>query len=622
MSNVMSLKSFQNNVKRNGFDLSFKNAFTVKAGEILPVFCKEVIPGDKFKISGQSFTRTQPVMSAAFVRMREYYDFFFVPYRLLWNRFPTFFTNLPDYHQAQGINTPVEVGDQHPYFTDKDVFDYLEKLDDQEASVKNNLFGLNRVQLTQKLLDSLGYGRFPLGGDYSGENLVLNPFPLFAYQKICQDFFRDDQWEEAAPYKYNVDYIADTINLHIPIEFVSLHDYNMFDMNYCNYPKDYFMGMLPSAQYGDEAFVPLGGSSGSLSVSFDESKPILGAFNMFSEVVNPVSNNDLTWDMSTANNSKSPFQDDEWPTPSVPDGYASSILNNGLVGNDSQKVLLPVSNPKFLNDALRVSGGSSAVSRLSILALRQAEALQKWKEIAQSGKQDYRTQMQKHFNVTPSDAMSHHCEYLGGWTSNIDINEVVNTTLVDETSQADIHGKGVGVGKGSIDFDAKEHGILIGVYHCIPLLDYGIESIHKFNMKSHYTDYAIPEFDSVGMQQLSPYELVTDIMSPDEFPTLGWVPRYADYKTSFDEVHGAFNDTLQYWVARLTPDYLKSYFTAVKAKYGSNQITYEFFKVNPSILDNLFGINADGSVNTDQFLVNSFFDTKVVRNLDYNGLPY
>ena len=32
MSNVMSLKSFSNSVKRNGFDLSFKNAFTAKAG--------------------------------------------------------------------------------------------------------------------------------------------------------------------------------------------------------------------------------------------------------------------------------------------------------------------------------------------------------------------------------------------------------------------------------------------------------------------------------------------------------------------------------------------------------------------------------------------------------------
>lgn len=615
----MSLKSFQNNVKRNGFDLSFKNAFTAKAGEILPVFCKEVLPGDKFKIIGQSFTRTQPVMSAAFVRMREYYDFFFVPYTLLWNRFPTFFTNLPDYHQAQGINTPVEVGDQHPYFTDKDVFDYLEKLDDQEASVKNNLFGFNRVQLTQKLLDSLGYGRFPLGGDYAGENLVLNPFPLFAYQKICQDFFRDDQWEEAAPYKYNVDYIADTTNLHVPIEYVSLHDYNMFDMNYCIYPKDYFMGMLPSAQYGDEAFVPLGaGVSDGGQVVFNK----LTNYGNGNLIQDPASV-DIGLKYGQGGKPVTYMAASNWVNPDT-DDQGSGYGYDGAVSGESE---IYFNDYKLWNHLVDrgISGsvnGSSVSSRLSILALRQAEALQKWKEIAQSGRQDYQTQMQKHFNVSPSDSMSHHCKYLGGWTSNIDINEVVNTTLLDETSQADIHGKGVGVGKGSIDFDAKEHGILIGVYHCIPLLDYGIESIHKFNMKSHYTDYAIPEFDSVGMQQLSPYELVTDIMSPDEFPILGWVPRYADYKTSFDEVHGAFNDSLQYWVARLTPDYLKSYFTAVKAKYGSNQITYEFFKVNPSILDNLFGVNADGSVNTDQFLVNSFFDTKVVRNLDYNGLPY
>lgn len=586
MSNVMSLKSFMNKPKRNGFDLSFKNAFTAKAGELLPVFCKEVIPGDKFKIKGQAFTRTQPIMSAAYVRMREYFDFFFVPYKLLWNRFPTFFTQMPDFHQASDVNSSVNVGDQHPYFTKFDIQTYVNALNGDNTN-KNNLFGYNRALLTCKLLDYLGYGSYYSMSGSMANDVVMNPMPLLAYQKVCQDFFRDDQWEKAAPYRYNLDYIVGTSDLHIPVSSIDKSAYTMFDLNYCNFAKDYFMGMLPSSQFGDESFVPLSASDEYitqlkvLDSTGSGSAPNWGA--TFAPVESVMGNSHGT------------------------DGYLSlsSLGTSSTSGNESLRagLLLPQS------------------SGLSILALRQAEALQKWKEIAQSGRQDYQTQMQKHFGVTPSDAMSNHCKYLGGWTSNIDVSEVLNTNLGEENSQADIKGKGVGSSVGDIDFSTNEHGILIGLYHSMPLLDYNINGIDKLNLKTHATDYAIPEFDSIGMQQLNSFELLAQ-MGGEGLAELGWVPRYADYKTSIDEVHGAFNDSLEYWVSPMTVDYLRSYFDAVEAKYGSAQITYEFFKVNPSILDNLFGVNADSEVNTDQFLVNCFFDCKAVRNLDYNGLPY
>ena len=50
MANIMEMKSIRNKPSRNGFDLSFKRNFTAKTGELLPIMCKEVIPGDKFTI--------------------------------------------------------------------------------------------------------------------------------------------------------------------------------------------------------------------------------------------------------------------------------------------------------------------------------------------------------------------------------------------------------------------------------------------------------------------------------------------------------------------------------------------------------------------------------------------
>ena len=94
MSNIMDSLKLKNHVHRNGFDLSHKNCFTAKAGELLPIFSREVIPGDKFNIDLSSLTRSMPVASAAYTRLREYFDFYFVPDRLLWRYSDMFFTQM------------------------------------------------------------------------------------------------------------------------------------------------------------------------------------------------------------------------------------------------------------------------------------------------------------------------------------------------------------------------------------------------------------------------------------------------------------------------------------------------------------------------------------------------
>lgn len=569
----MSLTALKNSVKRNGFDLSFKNAFTAKVGELLPIMCKEVYPGDKFNIRGQAFTRTQPVNSAAYSRLREYYDFYFVPYRLLWNMAPTFFTNMPDPHHAASPTTSVSLDERHPWFTFFDLMEYLGNLNSLSGTsekYKKNFFGFSRLELTCKLLNYLNYG---IGKDYESikvpsdsDNILLSPFPILAYQKICEDYFRDDQWQSAAPYRYNLDYLYSMRNgYHIPIHAFTKDDFKnptLFDLNYCNFQKDYFTGMLPKAQYGD------------VSVA----SPIFG-------------------DLDIGPSSALTFA-------SAPEQGVNTV-DNGL---------------------LIVNNNSNTTAGLSVLVLRQAECLQKWREIAQSGRMDYQTQMQKHFNVSPSETLSGHCKYLGGWTSNLDISEVVNTNLTGD-NQADIQGKGTGTLNGNkVDFEAKEHGIIMCIYHCLPLLDWSINRIARQNFKTAFTDYAIPEFDSIGMQQLYASEMIFGLEDLPEDPTsinMGYVPRYADLKTSIDEIHGSFIDTLVSWVSPLTESYVSAYRQACKdAGFSDITMTYNFFKVNPHIVDNIFGVQADSTINTDQLLINSFFDIKAVRNFDYNGLPY
>ena len=104
-----------------------------------------------------------------------------------------------------------------------------------------------KVAITEKYLglDSLGDGDNPLV--YSVSQTV-NMLPIFTYQKIYFDFFSNAQWEKHLAYAYNVDYWQGT-------SYITLYG-DMLKLRYANYPKDYFMGMLPSSQYGSVAVLP------------------------------------------------------------------------------------------------------------------------------------------------------------------------------------------------------------------------------------------------------------------------------------------------------------------------------------------------------------------------------
>ena len=77
---------------------------------------------------------------------------------------------------------------------------------------------------------------------------VVNLLPLLAYQKVYYDFFSNSQWEKHLAYSYNVDYWDGTSQLTVVPD--------MLKLRYANYPKDYFMGMLPNSQYGSVATLP------------------------------------------------------------------------------------------------------------------------------------------------------------------------------------------------------------------------------------------------------------------------------------------------------------------------------------------------------------------------------
>lgn len=600
MANLMSSVKMSVKPSRNGFDMTFKNNFTAKAGEIRPVFCKPVLPGDVWNINVKSFTRLQPINTAAFARMKEYYDFYFVPMEILWNKFDSVATQMKNNLQhASGLLLSDNVAPSGgiPYITCQQIVEYL-KL------VKNhtNLFGYSRAYLTCILLEYLGYGNFYsyLDDNVTWQtnpmqlNLQLSILPLLAYQHVYADYFRYTQWERTNPSTFNVDWIKGTDDLNVDISSTDFYtNYNFLDLRYSNFNKDLFLGVLPNSQLGDESDLIT-------DISSD------GTLLFTSGTVNPSGNR----------------------------------LTLGLLGN-LQMVDSSGQNPSS------VSYLSGLKSSFSILQLRMAEALQRWKEVAQSVDEDYKAQIEAQWGVKVSDFLSHQSRYLGGISSPLDINPVVNQNLT-AGSEADLHGIGTINNRGNIHFESKgEYGYIIGVYHVVPLFDYQCSGVDSMCTDTDISDFPIPAFDRIGMQQLPSYLLSNplknmDSSTPDYYVSeflkvtqfLGYVPRYATWKTSVDVARGAFAGSLKNWVVPFDMELFKQVIINVLENNQVNQgsensnvpdaslVTWAFFKVNPAVLDTLFSVNCDSTVDTDQFLISSLFDAKVVRNLDVNGLPW
>lgn len=615
---LFNMSAVKNHPRRSGFDLSNRVCFTSKAGELLPVFWDIVYPGDSFKIKTQLFTRTQPLNTAAYTRIREYLDFYFVPLRLINKNLPTALMQMQDNPvQATGLSSNKVVTTEIPWvpfngsgFSGLVDISNLYNLSSKDFS---NFFGFNSLTLSAKLLMYLRYGNFlPSTTNVTKSSSVglsssldlrnsetdstgwtsVHILPLAAYQKVYSDFFRFTQWEKNQPYTYNFDWysggnvLASLTSQTLAEKYYS--DDNLFTLRYANWPKDMFMGVMPDSQLGDVSIVDASGSEGTFPVGLK---------------------------MSTSDSSL----------------RAGLLARTGSAPGEKSPLEMQTTSPLSANTtygvyALRASGLASS---FSILQLRMAEAVQKYREVSQFADQDARGQIMAHFGVSLSPVLSDKCVYLGGSSSNIDLSEVVNTNITGD-NVAEIAGKGVGTGQGSFSGQFDEHGIIIGIYHNVPLLDYVITGQPQNLLYTNTADLPFPEFDSIGMQTIQFGRFVNSnavswTSGVDyRVQTMGYLPRFFDVKTRYDEILGAFRSTLRNWVAPLDPSYVSKWLQTSVTSSGklALNLNYGFFKVNPCVLNSIFNVECDSTIDTDQFLTALYMDIKAVRNFDYDGMPY
>ena len=574
MSDFNPLDRARINTHRSSFDLSSKKLFTAKVGEILPCYWQIAIPGNKYRISSDWFTRTVPVNTAAYTRIKEYYDFYAVPLRLISRALPQAFTQMTDYVTSAASGT--KNSDSLTSVPNTSLQFISVALSLAKGSDSLDDVGLPFSYGACKVLDMLGYGSFIASDNSSKDAIsksylgfspsaddknplvyrvsqVVNLLPLLAYQKVYFDFFSNSQWEKHLAYSYNVDYWDGESQLPLAPD--------MFKLRYANYPKDYFMGMLPNSQYGSVAVLP-----------------------------------------ST--------------TASSPSTYIlapnSSHTGSALVNTSSSSVAL---NAPGLGSNYPLSLNSD----LSALSIRATEYLQRWKEVVQFSSRDYSDQMAAQFGIKAPEYMGNHSHYIGGWSNVININEVVNTNLDTQESQASIAGKGVGSNSGhTITYDCgAEHQVIMCVYHAVPMLDWDVSGQAPQLTVTSISDFPQPAFDQLGMQPVPALNLIND-KSRIANGALGYNLRYWQWKSSIDTVHAGFRKGLSYhsWSAPLDGwDILTS----------SGTFTYQSMKVRPQQLNSIFLPQVSGTnsgVSYDQLLCNVNFQVYAVQNLDRNGLPF
>lgn len=623
-SNIMGLHGLKNKTSRNSFDLSHRNLFTAKVGELLPCFVQEVNPGDSIKLDSSYFTRTAPLQTAAFTRLRENVQYFFVPYQCLWKYFEGQVNNMTQNANGGDISMVAKspfvnskVSTEMPFISYSALHAYVNKLinfvdSSSNPTEKSHPFLFNngcfRHAETSKLLQMLGYGNFEQQfHNFSGKNPyslhrvenspALSAFRLLAYQKICNDFYTYRQWQPYNASLSNIDYVTpDSSNtMDLGTEFVNisqsnLNKTNMLDMRFSNLPLDYFNGVLPTPQYGDESVISLKNTT-RISTSYDDNR----------------------WFTTTGGD--------------LPHSENVSVSEN----TNRLMADTPSSSTVGIRHYHDINPNDFSAS-LSVLALRQATALQKYKEIQLANDPDFESQVEAHFGIKPEHDM-HKSRFIGGSSSMIDINPVVNQNLGSgnqQNNEAITKAAPTGQGGSQIKFTADTYGVIIGIYRCTPVLDYSHVGIDRTLLRTDASDFVIPELDSIGMQQTFQCELfaptshvespVVDTRKYDMSRTFGYSPRYSEYKVSFDRYSGAFCNSLKSWVTGFNSHILE---TDIWSDSGYFKVTApQLFVCRPDIVKDIFLIQDYHTSNDDNLYVGMVNMCYATRNLSRYGLPY
>lgn len=534
------------------FNLSHEVKNTMKFGQLVPFLCQEILPGDIWRVRTEILTRLQAMKAPIMHNVNVYTHFFFVPNRLVWKDWEEFVT--------QALNG-----------TFKGDINELPLLHLTNDAIDGGLIGPG------SLLDHLG-AKFDASN--SPSDIFINALPILAYNKIWNDFYRDEN-----------------LDTEIGDEFFELPSgptfvdgsgqsgiENLLKIRYRAFAKDYFTSALPWTQKGDAAILPLGGSA-----------PLVGSPNVKIDQVGG------RLDAGFAAFNFSGQGQTDVPMNVIPSNSSGSQITGDFATSGQVNLTVPLSG--------NASADLSGATAVTINELRRANALQRWLEANARGGSRYIEMLKSHFGVVSDDARLQRAEYLGGGKSPIIISEVLqqSASTIDgsDTPQGNMAGHGIGTSVNhSFKRRFKEHGYLIGIMSVMPRSNY-MQGVPRHFLKRDVFDFGWPLLANLGEQPIYDAELYSPSGVPEstsDMGTFGYTPRYAEYKFMNDQVAGDFRTSLDFWhLAR---------------EFGNKPALNSKFISSNSLSPRIFP-----SASTDYILNQMYLDCKVVRKLPKFGTP-
>lgn len=498
----------QTHVSRTRFNRDQNILTTFNAGELIPFYVDEVLPGDTFSVDTAAIIRMTtpkyPVFDDAFI---DFY-YFYCPNRILWDSFKQFMGEAEDtpWMPAKTYQVP--------------------KIIVEGDSTDENKKGPKE----ESILDYMGVPTKING------TIKINALPVRAYVKIWNEYFRDQNVDNPAAYftddedtKYWDRGKNETEKLKNARLGARCLPVNKF--------HDYFTSCLPYPQRGPEVTIALTGNAPLTAYSepnLNNSKIGTGYFNN-------------EYNTGIVNHTSISF---------TKDGTKFSVNKNNN-GNTA-----PVSNGQYLQTMSQddanffdawLGTDLSTIETATINQLRQAFAVQHYYEALARGGSRYREQVRALFGVSISDKTVQIPEYLGGGRYHVNINQIVQTSGQQTENDTPIGETGAmsvtPINESSFTKSFEEHGFVIGVM-CVRHNRSYQQGLERFWSRSDRLDYYFPQFANLGEQPVKKKEIVLTGTSTDD-ETFGYQEAWADYRMKPNRVSGKMRSnaegTLDFW---------------------------------------------------------------------------
>ena len=517
------------NIQRSILDRGSKYSTTFNAGQLIPFYVDEVLPGDTFDVSTAKVVRMQTLLTPLMDNMYLDTYYFFVPNRLVWDKWKEFC----------GENTDSAWAPKTTH--------YIPKIASPAGGFEPG-----------SIADYMG---LPVGVEWKATDLLApSALPFRAYALICDHFFRDEnltdplliptdsanqQGAKITPRGQKpsaTGYIADTANGGDPFRVSRYHDY--------------FSSALPAPQKGNPVGIPInvpGFAGGTFPV-------LTGPVDYLKDITDPQS--PLLFHV--ANHGSGNPVDGKWAMPRPFIGYWHD--ETWSLHGDRDKTWPPTQSFTADNSAIAPANlavtippagdGQATDVSFSVNEFRLAYVYQTYLEtLARSGTR-YSELLLGLFGVQSPDARLQDPEYLGGNRIPINVSEVTNTAQAEQDFLGDVGAKSV-TSDSHHDFikSFTEHGYVIGV--CCVRHDHSYcQGIPKFWTRREFTDFYNPKFANLGEVPIYKAELyaTSQNMTAEDtgkLPVFGYQEIWADYRYRPNMVTGYMRpnvlNSISYW---------------------------------------------------------------------------